>query len=117
MLEGMHPNGPSIPFGYGIIIADYILNDNIFWKADRYMKNRKFYENYFASYPDLVSLDQFRKMLGGLGEVQARKLMQQTHVKHFFIRGTYLIPKANVIDYVLSTHYAKYRMKLKAQIP
>lgn len=81
------------------------------------MKNRKFYENYFASYPDLVSLDQFRKMLGGLGEVQARKLMQQNHVNHFFIRGTYLIPKANVIDYVLGTHYAKYRLKLKATIP
>lgn len=81
------------------------------------MKNRKFYENYFASYPDLVSLDQFRKMLGGLGKVQARKLMQQNHVKHFFIRGTYLIPKANVIDYVLGTHYAKYQLKLKAQIP
>lgn len=56
-------------------------------------------------------------MLGDLGEVQARKLMQQSHGKHFFIRGTYLIPKANVIDYVLGTHYAKYRLKLKAQIP
>ena len=81
------------------------------------MKNRQFYENYFASYPNLVSLDQFRKMLGGLGEVQARKLMQQNHVTHFFIRSTYLIPKANVIDYVLGTHYAQYRLKLKSQIP
>ena len=81
------------------------------------MKSRKFYENYFASYPDLVSLDQFRKMLGGLGEVQARKLMQQNRVKHFYIRGTYLIPKVNVIDYVLGTHYAKYRLKLKCHIP
>lgn len=81
------------------------------------MKNRKFYESYFASYPDLVSLDQFRKMLGGLGEVQARKLMRQNHVKHFYVRGTYLIPKANVIDYVLGPHYTKDRLKLKAQIP
>lgn len=81
------------------------------------MKNRKIYENYFASYPDLVSLNQFRRMLGGMGEVQARRLIQQNLVKHFFIRGTYIIPKANVIDYVLSTHYAKYRLKLKAQIP
>ena len=81
------------------------------------MKSRKFYENYFASYPDLVSLDQFRKMLGGMGVVQARKLMQQNHVKHFYIRGTYLIPKSHVIDYILSTHYTKYRLKLKALIP
>lgn len=64
-----------------------------------------------------LSLILFQKMLGDLGEVQARKLMQQSHGKHFFIRGTYLIPKANVIDYVLGTHYAKYRLKLKAQIP
>lgn len=81
------------------------------------MKTRKFYESYFADYPDLVTLAQFRKMLGGLGEVQARKLMQQNKVKHFYIRGTYLIPKAGVIDYVLGTEYAKYRLKLKAQIP
>lgn len=81
------------------------------------MKSRKFYENYFASYPDLVSLDQFRKMLGGMGVVQARKLMQQNYVKHFYIHGVYHIPKVYVIDYVLSTHYAKYRLKLKAQIP
>ena len=81
------------------------------------MKSRKFYENYFSTYPDVVALDQFRKMLGGLGEVQARKLMQQNHAKHFYIRGTYLIPKAHVIDYVLGTHYAKYRLKLKCQIP
>ena len=99
------------------MIADRILCDKIFWRVNRNMKNRKFYENYFASYPDLVSLDQFRKMLGGLGEVQARKLMQQNHVKHFFVRSTYLIPKGKVIDYVLGTHYAKYRLKLKAQIP
>lgn len=81
------------------------------------MKKRKFYENYFSSYPDLVTLDQFRKMLGGLGVVQARRLMQENHVKHFCIHGTYLIPKANVIDYVLGSHYAKYRLKLKSQIP
>lgn len=80
------------------------------------MKTRKFYESYFVDYPDLVTLAQFRKMLGGLGEVQARRLMQQNKVKHFYIRGTYIIPKANVIDYVLSTHYAKYRLKLKTQI-
>lgn len=81
------------------------------------MKGRKFYESYFSAYPDVVTLDQFRAMLGGMGDVQARRLMQQNYVKHFFIRGTYLIPKVNVIDYVLGTHYAKYRLKLKAQIP
>lgn len=51
------------------------------------MKTRKFYESYFADYPDLVTLTQFRQMLGGLGEVQARKLMQQDKIKHFLHTG------------------------------
>ena len=62
-------------------------------------------------------LNEFRKMLGGLGEVQARRLLQNKTVKSFKIRGEYHIPKQCVIDYVLSTHYAKYRQILKAQIP
>ena len=81
------------------------------------MTKRKFYENYFASYPDLVTLQEFRKMLGGLGEVQAGRLMKENRVKHFRIGGRYLIPKTYVIDYVLSTHYAKYRPMLKCHIP
>ncbi len=81
------------------------------------MKRRNFYETYFSGFPNLVSLSQFRKMLGGLGEVQARRLMQQNRVKHFRIRGEYLIPKTCVIDYVLSTDYEIYRPKLKSHIP
>ena len=81
------------------------------------MKSRKFYENYFSAYPDLVTVDQFRKMLGGIGDAQARKLLQQNLVKHFYIRGTYFIPKTYVIDYVRSPHYAKYRQKIISRIP
>ena len=81
------------------------------------MNKRKFYERYFSEYPDLVNLRQFRTMMGGLGEVQARRLMQEDRVKHFLIRGEYLIPKKCVIDYVLSRHYAKYRVILKSSIP
>ena len=80
------------------------------------MQSRKYYEAYWSQYDDVVTLNEFRKMLGGLGVVQARRLMHENHVKHFYIHGTYLIPKANVIDYVLSSHYAKYRLKLKARI-
>ena len=32
------------------------------------------------------------------------------------IRNTYLIPKTHVINYLLSTHYEKYRRRLKAHI-
>ena len=81
------------------------------------MRNRKFYEARFNSYPDVVTIPQFREMMGGLSESSARMLLRTNLVKHFLIRGTYYIPKAFVIDYILSSHYEKYRQKLKAHIP
>ena len=80
------------------------------------MKKREYYENLFASYPDVVTLQEFREMLGGIGDGTARKLMTGNHVKHYYIRHTYLIPKPYVIDYVLSAHYAEYKNELKVQV-
>lgn len=80
------------------------------------MKNRKYYLDRFSHYPEVVTLPQFCEMLGGIGIGTARKLMQENHVRHYYIRTTYLIPKKWVIDYILGTHYAKYRLKLKAQV-
>ena len=80
------------------------------------MKTRKYYEQLFNKYPDVVTLSQFRNMLGGIGDGTARKLMRENRVKHYYIRSTHLIPKAWVIDYVLSDHYAEYKDQLKAQV-
>lgn len=80
------------------------------------MKTRAHYEELFANYPDVVTLPEFRRMLGGIGESTARKLLQQNLVQHFCIRHTYRIPKTYVIDYVMSEHYAKYRKELKTRI-
>lgn len=77
---------------------------------------RGYYENLFADYPDVVTLPEFRQMLGGIGDTTARKLMWGNHVHHFYIRYTYLIPKQSVIDYILSKHYSEYRKRLKAQV-
>ena len=85
-------------------------------QGGNFMQSRKYYEAYWSQYDDVVTLNEFRKMLGGLGEVQARRLLQNKTVKSFKIRGEYHIPKQCVIDYVLSTHYVKYRQILKAQI-
>ena len=52
-------------------------------------------------------------MLGGIGDKTARKLIRENRVQHFCIRCTYLIPKAWVIDYVLSEHYTEYKKTLK----
>ena len=80
------------------------------------MRTREHYEKLFEAYPDVVTLPEFEKMLGGIGDSTARKLMRRNHVQHFCIRHTYLIPKTSVIEYVLSEHYAKYRSALKAQV-
>ena len=75
------------------------------------------YERLYADYPDIVTLEQFRQMLGGIGDTTARKLMQENIVRHFVIEHAYMIPKTCVIDYVMSKHYHIHRMKLKAKIP
>lgn len=71
-------------------------------------KNREYYRKLFQSYPDLVGVEQLRKMLGGIGALQARHLLQQKRIKSFQIRGEYRIPKEYVIDYVLSDDYQAY---------
>ena len=80
------------------------------------MKSREHYERLFENYPDVVTLHDFIKMLGGIGDSTARKLMRGNHVHHFYIRDTYLIPKPSVISYVLGEHYAEYSKKLKVQV-
>jgi uncharacterized protein (UPF0218 family) len=79
-------------------------------------KNRSHYDELYADYPDVVTFAEFRQMLGGIGDTTARKLMRAGIVHHFYIRDTYLIPKASVIDYVLSEHYAGYKYTLKVQV-
>lgn len=80
------------------------------------MRNRKYYEQRFAGYPDVVTTQQFCEMLGGIAESTARKLFRENRVKHYFIRGAFLIPKTCVIDYILSDHYFKYSEILSVRV-
>ena len=90
--------------------------DNIYLGADYFMKDRKYYERLYAKYPDVVTTAQLCKMLGGIADSTARKLIRSNHIKHYQIRRSYLIPKFCVIDYVLSDHYYKYRDHLSAWV-
>lgn len=78
--------------------------------------DRKYYVALFERYPEVVTLDQFKEMLGGIADSTARKLIRENKVKHYYIRCTYLIPKEWVIEYVLSKHYVSYKKSLKAQV-
>lgn len=82
-------------------------------------KDRKYYQELFKQYPDVVNFPAFCKMLGGISEAAARKLIQNNHVEHFNITDRhvkYMIPKEYIIDYVLGEHYAEYKKQLKVQI-
>lgn len=75
-----------------------------------------YYQKLFKDYADVVDLQTFRKMLGGISESAARRLMRENRVKHFYIDQTYQIPKLYVIEYVLSEDYAEYKKHLKVQV-
>lgn len=80
------------------------------------MRDKEYYRARFKDYPDVVTLEQFRQMLGGIGDGTARKLMRAGRVNHFYIRDAYMIPKEYVIEYVLGEHYEEYKYALKVQI-
>jgi hypothetical protein len=80
------------------------------------VKNRAYYEKIFASYPDVVTLVEFRKMLGGIGDQSARKIINEGHLRPIRKGNAFLFPKQYVIDYILGPHYAKLGKRLKHHI-
>ena len=77
---------------------------------------REQYELLFQDYPDVLTVPELRKMLGGVGEVTVRQLLRECHIEHFVVRYTYYIPKTCAIDYVMSKHYRQFSKKLKHKI-
>ncbi len=75
------------------------------------MKDRAYYEALFKDYPDVVTSLQFREMLGGIADSTVRRLYSQNK-----IRTTYDVPKASVIDFVLSETYRELSKRLKHSI-
>lgn len=51
-------------------------------------KNKEYYENLFAHYPDLVTVVQFRQMLNGIGDNFARKLIREKRLGRAVQRTT-----------------------------
>jgi len=84
------------------------------------LKLREYYEDLFAQYPDVVDLPTFRKMMGGMSESFARKILRNKTVKSFKIpamrHDAYRIPKDYVLDYVTSDEYQGYKHNLKHSV-
>lgn len=77
------------------------------------MRDRKHYELQFSSYPDVVTTNDLRVMLGGICEKTAYGLLRNNKIQHFCIRGAYRIPKVSIIDFMMSDEYIIFRRKIE----
>ena len=55
----------------------------------------------FTNYPDIVNIEQMRKMLGDIGVTLAYRLLKQGKIKSMKIGREYKIPKSFIIQYLL----------------
>ena len=55
----------------------------------------------FEDYPDVVGVDDLRKMLGGISRKLAYRLLTSQEIKSVRIGRTYKIPKIYVIEYLM----------------
>lgn len=78
------------------------------------MHDRKYYENKFKHYPDVVTKKELMDMLG-ICDKTAQSLLQREKIKYFHIRNRYQIPKVCVIDFLVGQDYNSYaRNRAKA---
>lgn len=61
------------------------------------MKNAVMFENY----PDVVEVDDLRKMLGGISRKLAYRLLADQEIRSVRVGIAYKIPKVCVIEYLL----------------
>lgn len=80
------------------------------------VSDKQYYEKLFKDYPDVVDLISFRKMLGGISDCAARRLMRKNRVKHFTISNIYWIPKIWAIQYLVSKKYEEDKIRYRVQI-
>lgn len=63
------------------------------------MKKQAMFENY----PDVVDVDDLRKMLGGISRKLAYRLLSDQEIRSVRIGRSYKIPKVCVIEYLTRT--------------
>ena len=74
--------------------------------------NTTYYEKCFSIYPDLVDLLTFRKMLGGIGDTFARRLIRENRVKYIskeiFCENRQNLVKQRITPHFLTTDHPNY---------
>lgn len=64
------------------------------------LKDREAYRLMFATYPDVVNINELCQMLGGISTKTAYKLLRNNEIAHLKIGRAYKIPKSHVIAYL-----------------
>ena len=57
-------------------------------------------EDIFDSYPDVVTFEQLREMLGNIGKTLAYNLLRSNEIESFKLGRNYRILKSKVIEYL-----------------
>ena len=57
--------------------------------------------NMFDKYPEVVEVDDLRKMLGGISRKLAYKLLTDKEIQAVKVGRTYKIPKVCIIEYLM----------------
>ena len=75
--------------------------------------NREYYEEQFASYSDLLAPTDMAHMLG-VSVQTARGLLWRSEIFSLRKGNRYLVPKASVIDFILSENYQELQKRVSA---
>ena len=73
------------------------------------MAKRIEHEAKLRDYPDVVTIKELMLTLDGIYERTALQLLHKDKIKHFRIRNQYCIPKACMIDFMLSDNYSIFK--------
>ncbi len=57
-------------------------------------------EDIFEKYPDVLTFNQMREMLGNIGKTLAYKLLQNKEIESFRLGKNYRILKSKIIEYL-----------------
>lgn len=57
-------------------------------------------EDIFNEYPDVVTFEQLREMLGNIGKTLTYKLLRNKEIESFKLGRSYRILKSKVIEYL-----------------
>ena len=79
------------------------------------MSTRIEYETRLRDYPDLLTVKELPPILGGICDRTAFELIHKSKIKHFRIGNKYLIPKAYLIDFMMSEDYSIFKKNVEAR--